>query len=140
MVKKYEFTGETKKVRGITLYHIRALIDFTNVKVGDLGGWIEKEDNLSHCGDAWVSGDAVVYGNADILWISKIGSRDDTVTFARIIDSTIQVSTGCFEGTIDEFEKKVIETHGSNEHAQAYMLAIQLAKLRINGVCDGKEN
>ena len=62
------------------------------------------------------------------------------MTFVKSKDSTILVKVGCFKGTIDEFEKRVIKTHGSNEHAQAYMLAIQLAKLRINGVCDGKEN
>ena len=44
----------------------------------------------------------------------------------------IIVAVGCFRGTIDEFEEKVKETHKDSEHAQAYFLAIQLAKLRIN--------
>lgn len=69
--KKYEFTGETKNWRGITLHRIRAVRDFTlksGIKVaqGDLGGWIEKEENLSHKGSAWVSGGAKVYGNAQV--------------------------------------------------------------------------
>ena len=50
--RKYEFTGETRKVHGSTLNRIRALRDFADVKAGELGGWIEKEDNLSHEGTA----------------------------------------------------------------------------------------
>ena len=47
---KYEFTGETKKVGlfgNIIVRRIRATIAFGVVKAGDLGGWIEKEENLS---------------------------------------------------------------------------------------------
>lgn len=33
--------------------------------------------------------------------------------------------------TIIKFAEKVRTTHGDNEHARAYMLAIELAKLRI---------
>ena len=54
---KYKLT-ETRNEDG--LYQIRALKDFGNVKVGDLGGWIEKEANLSQQGNAWVSGNALV--------------------------------------------------------------------------------
>lgn len=69
MNKKYELTDETKGIGGVTLHRIRALrnIPRYGVKYGDLGGWIEKENNLSHEGDAWVSGNAEVYGN---VWVS----------------------------------------------------------------------
>ena len=40
---------------------------------------------------------------------------------------------GCFTGTIDEFADAVKATHGDNEHARAYGLAIELAKLRMKG-------
>ena len=66
-VKKYELTSETKVFLGKTLYRIKALVQFGNVNAGDLGGWIEKEENLSQSGNAWVYGDASVYGNA---WVS----------------------------------------------------------------------
>lgn len=61
--KKYEFTGETKVEFGITLHRIRAVVAIAAIGVaaGDLGGWIEKESNLSRVsGDAWVSGNAWV--------------------------------------------------------------------------------
>lgn len=74
MSKKYEFTDETITVNGITLHRIKAVIDFDRfgVKAGDLGGFIEVEANLSHDGNAWVSGDALVYGNALISENAKV--------------------------------------------------------------------
>ena len=138
MKRKYEFTGETMERSGRTLYRIRAVRDFGDVKAGDLGGWIEKEGNLDHFGNAWVYGDAWVHGDAmvektnHILTISPIGSRNDVVYFMRAKDEKIIVAVGCFSGTIDEFEKAVKETHGDNEHGKAYRLAIELAKLRID--------
>ena len=86
--------------------------------------------NARVSGNAWVCGDAKVYGDESLLWVSKIGSRHGTTTFFRT-KIGISVTCGCFHGTVEDFEKKVRETHGENEHAQAYMLAINLAKLRI---------
>lgn len=66
MNKKYELTDETQEWNGRTLHRIRALADFGDVKAGELGGWIEKEENLSHNGNAWVYGDAQVCDNARV--------------------------------------------------------------------------
>ena len=114
-----------------------------------VGGDARVGGNASVSGDAWVggnarvggnalvSGNARVYGNAlvkgprDIYWISCIGSRDGTTTFFRNANNSINVSCGCFYGTIDEFAAAVTKTHGDNEHAQAYRHAIEIAKLRI---------
>ena len=71
-MKKYELTNETIQIEGKKLYRIKALIDFGDVKAGDLGGFIEKESNLSHLGSAWIYDDAKVYGNAEVYgnaWI-----------------------------------------------------------------------
>ena len=70
-MKKYEFTGETKQINTIsgtvTLHRIKASVAFDNIKSGDIGGWIEKKENLSHDGNAWVFGDAQVYGDARVF-------------------------------------------------------------------------
>ena len=75
-MKKFEFTGETKTIslffRTATLHRIRAVAEFGLVKIGDLGGWIEKEENLSHEGKAWVCGDAEVWGNAKVCGDAKV--------------------------------------------------------------------
>ncbi len=79
-MKKYKLTSKTKEVWGNKLYQIEALKDFGDVKKGDGGGFVEKEDNLSQednawvSGDAQVSGDARVYGNAQVFgdaWVYK---------------------------------------------------------------------
>lgn len=64
--QNYELTDETRVVSGHTLHRIRALRDLHmhGVKTGDLGGWIESDDNLTN--GAWVSGNAHVYGNAQV--------------------------------------------------------------------------
>lgn len=72
MEKKFELTDETMVHEGRTLHRIKALRDIycvqggfnRTVYAGDLGGWIEKEFNLSHNGECWVFGDAKVYDNA----------------------------------------------------------------------------
>lgn len=66
--KKYEFTEETKKCWGATLHRIKAIKNLRsgNVRKGDLGGFIEKEENLSHEGNAWVYGNACIWGNAKV--------------------------------------------------------------------------
>ena len=66
-MKKYELTKEMKTLaHGTVLHRIRALMDIPRfgVKAGELGGFVEGENNLSQDGNAWVSGDSRVYGNA----------------------------------------------------------------------------
>jgi hypothetical protein len=45
-----------------TVYRIRALRDFGDVRRGDLGGYIESEANLDHNGECWVGDVVQVYG------------------------------------------------------------------------------
>ena len=73
-MKKYELTGEAKSCEGRILRRIRALIDIPKhgVKAGDLGGWIETENNLSEAGNAWVYGDAWVFDNAKVCGNAQV--------------------------------------------------------------------
>lgn len=66
MEKKYKLTEETFAVDGHVLHRIKALRDFGNVKKGNIGGWIEDQENLSHDDDCWVFGDVRVFGEAVI--------------------------------------------------------------------------
>lgn len=154
-MKKYELTEETVTVYGKTLYRIRAVRDFGSVKTGEFGGYIEKEENLSHFGDAWIYGNARVFGNAWVYgdarvagnaWIygnaevfntrhffvqGPIGSRDGYVTFYRTKDDTVEVRCGCFSGSLQEFVNQVEETHGGSRYEKEYKLAAELAKVCI---------
>ena len=70
--KKYVLTTEVleQQVYGKTrtLHRIRAVKDIPKcgVKKGDLGGYIETEDNLSHEGSCWVGDDAIVCMDARV--------------------------------------------------------------------------
>ena len=191
-MKKFELTSESIVKFGKTLYRIRALMAFGDVKEGELGGFLEKEENLSQDGNAWVrgsatvsenaivsenatvrgharvSGNAIVSGSAIVsenaivsgsaivsenatvrgharvsgyarvfktshyLVIGPMGSRNGFTTFFRTNNLFIGVACGCFRGNVDEFVKKVKETHGDNKHAKTYLAAAELAKMQID--------
>ncbi len=63
-MKKYEFTGKETKYLGVTLKQIVCVTAFGFISVGDIGGYIESECNLSHLDNAWVFDSAMVFGNA----------------------------------------------------------------------------
>ena len=90
-MKKFELTAEfVTNVFGKKLFRIKALVAFGNVEKGELGGFIEKEDNLSHDGDAWVygnaqvSGDARVYGNAQVFGNARVYGNAQVSGNARV--------------------------------------------------------
>ena len=76
-MKKYELTDETKVFAGVTVHRIRALIDIPRYRVnaGDLGGFIEKESNLSHDGECWIGNNACAYDNACIYGDTQISDN-----------------------------------------------------------------
>ena len=136
-MKKYELTDDTVQLFAKTLHRIKALCDFGDVKAGDLGGYIESESNLSHDGDAWVSGDARVYGNAKILRdldysvIAGFGSVCRATTFFRCADGLVRTRCGCFYGTLDEFREKVKRTHGDSKFAKEYLAIADLMEVHF---------
>ena len=150
-MKKFELTTDTKMLLGRKLFRIKALISFGNVRAGDMGGYIEKEGNLSQSGNAWVSGDAEVSGNARVsgnAWVygdarvsgdadyataSGFGSEYRTTTFFKLKDSNeIGVRCGCFYGTLKEFRAKVKETHGETKKAKEYLMIADLMEYRFS--------
>ena len=69
MDKKYKLTTKTKLIDGHKVYRIKALKSFDTiigrrVNKGDLGGWVESEDNLSHDGTCWLFDEAAGYDNS----------------------------------------------------------------------------
>ena len=84
MEKKYELTDEILEVGGRVLHRINALRDFGNIKQGEIGGWIENEDNLSHCGDCWVYGNAEVLGDAEVFGDAEVYGEARVCGEARV--------------------------------------------------------
>ena len=239
-MKKYELTTEYKEIGNIKLFRVKALTSFGNVQAGELGGYIEKEDNLSQdgnakvrgnarvdgnawvrgnalvsdnaqvysnalvsgnawvdgnaridgnarvsgnawvdgnaevSGNAWVRGNAQVYsnakvrgnarvdgnakvrgnarvdgnakvdgdaevsgnakvrGNEDYTTIKGFGRECRSTTFFRQKDGSIGVVCGCFYGTLDEFRKKVRETHGESKYAKEYLMIADLMEMHFD--------
>ena len=76
-------------------------------------------------------------GSRGILIISPIGSRGDMLV-AVIRDSAVWVKTGCFWGSVDIFEAKVIAIRDDlhRQHISDYMAAINL--IRVWGATRGE--
>jgi len=89
-MKKYELTAEFIEKWGKKLFRIKALISFGSVEVGELGGYVEKEDNLAQDGNAWVygnarvCGDAEVYGNARVCGDAEVYGNAEVYGDARV--------------------------------------------------------
>ena len=82
-MKKYELIKESKTIfEGREIYKIRALKNFSDVRTGDICGWVCSEDNLSQEGDCWIRGNAKCLDNARVLGNARMHDNaimyDDT--------------------------------------------------------------
>lgn len=85
MENKYELLkDDTINVEGHILYRIKALRDFNYVKKGDFGGYIEKEENLSHENNCWVFDNARVYDNAMVSDNARVSGNAEVLGDAEV--------------------------------------------------------
>ena len=138
MEKKFELT-ENYVVNefGTKLYQIKCTKTFKYAKEGELGGYIEREENLSQEGNAWVFDDAQVYGNAclksdaDHCGFDCFGSSNRHTHAYLTGDNTVEITCGCFRGSIEEFEKKVKKTHDGTVYENQYNAIINVIKIKF---------
>ena len=149
-MKKFELTSEfITNVFGVKLFRIRALVEFGDVKAGDLGGYVEKKENLDQNGNAWVCGNAQVYGNAEVSGNAQVygnarvygnadyatvkgfGRCNRNTTFFRCKDGKIRVVCGCFFGDLEEFRAIVKRTHGDGKLAKEYLAIADLMEMHF---------
>ena len=143
-MKKFELTSESiVNIFGKRLFRIKALIEFGGVKEGELGGFVEKEENLSHEGNAWVCGNAKVYGDAwvcgnaevcgkawvcwdaDYATVKGFGTEFRATTFFKCKDRIVRVKCGCFYGDLEEFRNQVKNTR-KGKIAEEYLMIADL--------------
>jgi hypothetical protein len=43
----------------------------------------------------------------------------------------VNVVCGCFNGTLERFEKRVKQTHGDNKYGREYMAIIEVIKVKF---------
>lgn len=140
---------------GIKLFQIKCTKSFKYAQKGDFGGYVEKEGNLDQENDAWVSGDARVFGNAWVsdnarvsgdAWVSGdadiendnehcgfdgFGSCNRHTHAYMTKEKKVEIICGCFRGSIEEFEKKVEETHSGTVYEKQYKSIINVIKIKF---------
>ena len=119
MNKKYELTDKTINHYGTVLHRIKALRSFGIVKAGDLGGFIESEDNLSHDGDCWVFDDAIVKDKAKVLYNATVAHNAQVLDYAIVKDYTTVADYATVTG-----------------HSKVYDHSIVVGNARINGTSE----
>lgn len=97
MNKKYEMTSIAIEWQGRKLFRIKALKSFGDVKAGDLGGYIESENNLSQDGNSWVYNTAKVYDKAMVWGNAKIHDN------AEVFEDSFVYGNACVCGNSKVF-------------------------------------
>lgn len=116
--KKYMLTDEFKYVDNVKVFRIQALQSFGNITAGELGGFVQSEENLSQNGKCWIydeacamhksivaddatlkdnatiSGAAVVQGKAEISWHAKLTEYAIVSDCARVSGYSIVSGKG----------------------------------------------
>ena len=142
MDKHFELTDKfIINAFGAKLFQIKCTRKIKYADIGDLGGYIEKEDNLS--GNAWVFGDARVSGNAQVYGYARVSNDNEHCGFDcfgsanrhthsyKTKSGKIEITCGCFRGSIEEFEEQIKETHRGNEFERQYMAIVEVIKIKF---------
>ena len=106
-------------------------------------------DDAQVCGDAWVYGNAQVCGNARVYGDARVYDDADIEndnnhcgfdcfgscnrhTHAYLTkDNKVEITCGCFRGSIEEFEKKVEKTHSGKIYEKQYKAIINAIKIKF---------
>ena len=125
-MKKYELlVDDTVTFLGVQLFRIKALISFSGIEKGEVGGYIASEKNLSQSGTAWVFGDARVYGDAEVYGTADYIVFKNTWSSGRYFTytkSNRKWRVGCFYGSGAELvEKAYKDSKKSGDFYKAYV-------------------
>ena len=131
---KYKLSNIAIEFNGITLHRIKALKDFSDVKAGDLGGWIEKEENLSQMGGSWVYSNAKVYGNAKVFGNAQVFGKAKVYDNAVVCDDAWVYDNAEVYGCARVFDNADVYLNAKvYDHAEVYGHAMVFVKAKICG-------
>lgn len=141
--KKYRFTGETKKVKNITVHQIQLVrsLDSHGLEAGTIGGWIESEHSLSEFGDCWVFQEAMILnrsrvsGNISIMGKSMIDEDSIVGGNGFIKDSHLRHSD--IEGQAIEVEHSKL-TDIKRDHSSGHAFRVSHSTIQNLEALDSK--
>ena len=109
--KKYKLTKETMCIGDKVLYRIKALKDFGDVKKGQLGGFVDSEQNLSQFGDCWVYYGAKVFNIARVSSDAKIKDNSSVSGDATICGNVIITDHASIYGSAFIYGDAVVQNY-----------------------------
>ena len=147
MNDKYILTDECITLpNGATIFRIKAIKSFSYVKEGDLGGFIEKEKNLSVEGNCWiydnayVSGNARVYDNARIYDNARVGGTACIYDDARVYcNAHVYGNAGISDNVSISNNARIYENASISGNAKIYGYANVSGNAAVYGdahICD----
>lgn len=110
-MKKYELTTETLQFAGLTLHRIKAVKNFGSVKAGELGGWIESEENLSQADNAWVYNNAKVFDKARVYGDAAVSDDAKVCGYAIVHDNARVYGNAEVSDYVEVFENAIVFGH-----------------------------
>ena len=130
----FEYEKENNTVKDTLIEAVRkgAYLGGADLGGADLGGADLGGADLggADLGGADLGEWGKIQSPSDVLIVGAIGSRNGCTTIFHT-NKGIFVQCGCFNGTLDEFEAKVKETHQGNKHERNYLALIQFAKVKF---------
>jgi uncharacterized protein YjbI with pentapeptide repeats len=100
----------------------RANLSGANLSGADLSG--------AYLSGADLSNDEKLVGERPIFQLGPIGSRC-AYLIAYVTDKGLRLRAGCFFGNRAEFEARLSDTHGENDHAVEYRAALALIDAHV---------
>jgi carbonic anhydrase/acetyltransferase-like protein (isoleucine patch superfamily) len=82
-------------------------------------------------GNAMIAGAAHLTQARDVVWFSSVGSSGRTLTVYKTNDGTIELTRGCFRGSLEQFEAAVAEEHGDNVFGEEYKALMIFVRKRF---------
>lgn len=117
-MKKYELiTNDWVMTDRTKLFRIRALRAFGNIKAGDLGGYIEKESNLSQEGECWAYDKSFIFGNATVkdnaVVCDNAQIRDNACISDNVIvrDKVFVADNACISDNVTIYGNTCVYSH-----------------------------
>lgn len=135
----YQFTGRTKEVVvdkiEVTVHQIQAVIDIPqqNVKAGEIGGWIEKEFNLSQSDAPWIDKDSIVTGESRVIAFARL--ENSIIHGRNLIAGRTRVVNSEFKGKGSDISGKSLLKNVKVSGALIVVKTCLLENVVVNGTC-----
>ena len=138
--KKYELVPETvTELYGKSMYRICALKDFSDVKKGQYGGYVESEENLSQTGNCWIYDDSIVGLGSRVIDNAIVKDASKVIGGSEVSDDAIIEECSLIdESSVVSDQSRVIDSLVTNASYVIYKSVVNRDSMVYQGstICD----